>query len=321
MDFDRIMTAQAHPSKLIVGKVLDHLQQAGIGAKQVLAEVRAALDKIFLVLPVADFAQPFDQKAVAIVLDKAVPIRAPDALDHVPACATEDRFQFLNDFSVAAHRAIETLQVAVHDENQIVESFARSPFSGTVRDCISRLSNGRSTIFYTRPAAGDQPGSQYDVVGHVDIGLLKTMGMPLSATFYVCGPSGFMSAVTSGLKAQDVPSASIRTELFGPATVINGETKLSPHLPFGQPGAGPTVNFVRSGLSVAWSEAYRSLLELAEASNVPVRWSCRAGVCHNCETSILSGKLEYRTVPIDPPPEGVALVCCSTPLSNVDLDI
>ncbi len=26
-----------------------------------------------------------------------------------------------------------------------------------------------------------------------------------------------------------------------------------------------------------------SLLELAEACDVPVRWSCRAGVCHNCE--------------------------------------
>jgi ferredoxin-NADP reductase/MOSC domain-containing protein YiiM/ferredoxin len=195
------------------------------------------------------------------------------------------------------------------------------PFSGTVRDCISRLSNGRSTIFYTRPAAGDQPGSQYDVAGRVDIGLLKTMGMPLSATFYLCGPSGFMSAVTSGLKAHDVPLANIRTELFGPATVISGEANQSPHLPFGQPGAGPTINFVRSGLSVPWSAAYRSLLELAEACNVPVRWSCRAGVCHNCETGILSGKLEYRTVPIDPPPEGVALICCSTPLSNIDLDI
>ena len=35
------------------------------------------------------------------------------------------RFQFLNDLAVAAHGAVQALQVAIDDENQIVEFFAR----------------------------------------------------------------------------------------------------------------------------------------------------------------------------------------------------
>ncbi len=133
VDFDGIVTAQTHAGELLVGKMLDHLEQAGIGAEEVLPEVSAALDEIFLVLAVADLAHALDQQAVAIVLDEAVPIAAPDDFDDIPAGAAEDGFQFLNDLAVAAHRAVETLQVAVDDEDQIVETLARSQRDGAER--------------------------------------------------------------------------------------------------------------------------------------------------------------------------------------------
>ena len=38
---------------------------------------------------------------------------------------------------------------------------------------------------------------------------------------------------------------------------------------------------------------YASLLELAEACDVPTRWSCRTGVCHTCETGLLGGAVTY----------------------------
>ena len=46
--------------------------------------------------------------------------------DHVPAGAAEGRFQFLNDAAVAAHRAVQALQIAVDHEDQIVQLLARS---------------------------------------------------------------------------------------------------------------------------------------------------------------------------------------------------
>ena len=125
VNLDGIVPAQTHARKLVVGKMLDHLQQARIGAKEVLAEVGAALDEILLVLPVGDFAQTAHQDAIAIVADEVVPVTAPDDFDDVPPGTAEDRFQFLNDLAVAAHRTVQALQVAINNENQIVELLAR----------------------------------------------------------------------------------------------------------------------------------------------------------------------------------------------------
>src|SRR5208282_2659619 len=113
--------------------MLDHLEQAGIGAEEVLPEIGAALDEIFLVLTVADLAHAFDQETIAIAADEAVPVAAPDHLDDVPAGAAENGFQFLDDFAIATDGTVQTLQVAVDHEDQIVEAFARSQSDGSKR--------------------------------------------------------------------------------------------------------------------------------------------------------------------------------------------
>ena len=84
---------------------------------------------------------------------------------------------------------------------------------------------------------------------------------------------------------------------------------------------GPPVAFARSGLTVPWDQGYASLLELAEACDVPVRWSCRTGVCHTCETALLSGTVSYAPDPVDDPADGSALICCSQPRGDLVLDL
>ena len=126
MDLDGIVAAQPHARQLLIGKMLNHFQQSRIGAEEVLPEVSAALDEIFLILAVADLAHALDQQAIAIAPDQAVPVAAPDHLDHIPAGAAENGFQFLNNLAIAAYRAVQPLQVAVHHEDQIVEPLARS---------------------------------------------------------------------------------------------------------------------------------------------------------------------------------------------------
>ena len=69
------------------------------------------------------------------------------------------------------------------------------------------------------------------------------------------------------------------------------------------------------------SDRFNSLLELAEACSVPVRWSCRTGVCHNCESGLVDGSVQYAPEPLDPPADGNVLICCSTPRSDVQLDL
>jgi ferredoxin len=95
----------------------------------------------------------------------------------------------------------------------------------------------------------------------------------------------------------------------------------TPHQPSGPLGTGPLVSFARSGISVRWRLDDQSLLELAEACEVPVRWSCRTGVCHNCESGLISGAVSYQPDPLDPPAQGNVLICCSRPQEDIVLDI
>jgi ferredoxin len=93
------------------------------------------------------------------------------------------------------------------------------------------------------------------------------------------------------------------------------------HLPHGTPGSGPPVSFARSGIAAAWDPKFASLLELAEACDVPVRWSCRTGVCHTCMTGLIAGSIVYNPEPLERPAAGNVLVCCSQPNADLTLDL
>jgi ferredoxin len=84
---------------------------------------------------------------------------------------------------------------------------------------------------------------------------------------------------------------------------------------------GPLVSFARSNLSAHWGSTFNSLLELAEACDVPVRWSCRTGVCHSCETGLILGAVGYRPDPVEPPADGNVLICCSRPMGDIVIDL
>ena len=82
------------------------------------------------------------------------------------------------------------------------------------------------------------------------------------------------------------------------------------------------VTFSRSGLSVPWAgQRYASLLEFAEACDVPTRWACRSGVCHVCSTPAVSGAVRYVNDPPVPPPAGEVLLCSCQPAGPVVLDM
>jgi ferredoxin len=63
------------------------------------------------------------------------------------------------------------------------------------------------------------------------------------------------------------------------------------------------------------------VLELADACDVPTRWSCRTGVCHTCTTPLLSGAVTYSPAPLEDPPDGEVLICCARPDGDIVLDM
>jgi MOSC domain-containing protein YiiM/ferredoxin-NADP reductase len=194
------------------------------------------------------------------------------------------------------------------------------------RRLIDSLARGRSHVRYSRPDPGDQAGQDFDAVGRFGLPLLDELGIPREGDFYLCGPPSFLQELRRGLAAWGVAAGRIHSEIFSGGEsstpgVVAAPTR-PPHQPAGSPGTGPLVSFARSGVAVRWQpSAYQSLLELAEACDVPVRWSCRTGVCHSCESGLISGSVAYQPDPLDPPAEGNLLICCSQPRGDVAIDI
>jgi ferredoxin-NADP reductase len=201
---------------------------------------------------------------------------------------------------------------------------ASHPFAGESYSLLKQLSRGRSCIAYSRPAASDRPGVDFDFAGRIDTAWLARIGVSPKSDFYLCGPSSFLQNMRDGLQNWGVAAENVHTEIFGAIEGITPGMKQIdhvPHLPEGPSGPGPSVSFARSGISVAWDPKFQSLLELAEACDVPVRWSCRTGVCHTCMTGLISGSITYHPEPLEEPASGNMLVCCSQPNADVILDL
>jgi ferredoxin-NADP reductase/MOSC domain-containing protein YiiM len=192
------------------------------------------------------------------------------------------------------------------------------------RSLLKQLSRGREYTVYSRPTATDRVGLDFDVRGHIDAALLERIGVSQGGDFYLCGPSSFLQSMRDGLRNWGVPAGNVHTEVFGSLDAITpGMARVdhTPHRPQGPPGSGPPVSFARSGISAAWDPKFGSLLELAEACDVPVRWSCRVGVCHTCMTDLIDGSIIYNPEPLERPATGNVLVCCSKPNVAVTLDL
>jgi ferredoxin-NADP reductase/MOSC domain-containing protein YiiM len=191
-------------------------------------------------------------------------------------------------------------------------------FAREVRTLLTRLPGARSHVRCSRPRAEDRQGRDHDAAGRIDLESLLALGVPRTADFFLCGPSAFLRGLTAALLGWGVEPARLHREVFGPEP---REGAPDPHPPPGPPGGGPAVAFNRSGLTVSWDERYDSLLELAEACDVPADWSCRTGVCHRCESGLVDGAVDYRLEPLDDPAPGQVLLCCALPRGAVTIDL
>ena len=200
------------------------------------------------------------------------------------------------------------------------------PFASEIRQLLAGLSHCRSIISYSRPAPNDRMGEDFDVKGHLSRQVLEGVGIAPDADVYLCGPTHFMAEMREILATMGLPSDHVHFESFEgnePLTPgVDGGSKRAPHLPKNDANTGPLVSFARSGIAAHWNPAaYQSILELAEACDVPVRWSCRSGVCHNCESGLIYGAVTYDPDPLDRPATGNLLICCSRPQNDVVIDI
>jgi ferredoxin-NADP reductase/ferredoxin len=201
------------------------------------------------------------------------------------------------------------------------------PFGGGEVDrLLPALAHGRRYVCYSTPGPRDRMPEDFDATGHLSQSVFEEVGISPEADVYICGPNRFMAAMKALLSERGVAPERIHAEIFNGGESLTpgvvGAAIRTPHLPEHDSVTGPLVSFARSGIAAHWNGAtYQSLLELAEACDVPVRWSCRAGVCHNCESGLVSGAIAYAPEPLDKPADGNLLVCCSQPTGDVVIDL
>jgi ferredoxin-NADP reductase len=200
------------------------------------------------------------------------------------------------------------------------------PFAAEVRRLIPTLTHGRSYVCYSTPGSQDKMGEDFDATGHLSRSVFDEVEVPREADVYLCGPIRFMAEMKEALANLGVGPEQIHVEIFNGGESMTpgvvGAATRAPHLPKDDANTGPLVSFARSGITAHWNASgYQCILELAEACDVPVRWSCRTGVCHNCESGLISGSVTYQPDPLDPPAQGNVLICCSQPQDDVVIDI
>ena len=220
---------------------------------------------------------------------------------------------------------------AAHSTQQVLWLHAardgeHHPFVAEVHRLMSELAHSRSYVCYSKPGSHDEIGKNFNVAGHLSRSAFDEVYLPGDADIYLCGPNRFMADMKATLLTLGIRPEQIHVEIFnGSESMTPGVVSTStraPHLPAGDANTGPLVSFARSGIAVHWNaSAYQSILELAEACDVPVRWSCRAGVCHNCESGLVSGSVVYQPEPLDAPADGNLLVCCSQPAGDIAIDL
>ena len=194
---------------------------------------------------------------------------------------------------------------------------AEHPFADEVRALLATLPSAHAHVCYSRPGPEDAPGCDFESVGHIDGALIERCGVPPDADCYVCGPDGLLDDVRTALRARGVTEDRIRSEVFA----SSAEAARGASAAAARSATSAVVSFARSGRSVRWDGTSPTLLDLAESAHVEVQSDCRVGMCHTCETDLISGDVISVRRPVDPAAAGKVLLCCSAPAGNVVLDL
>ncbi len=123
---------------------------------------------------------------------------------------------------------------------------------------------------------------------------------------HICGPDAMTASVIAILRGLGVPDERIRIESFTPAgrsersrselavdehaglIVTASGAELAARL--SAPGAEASVTFARAGKSKQVT-ARETVLEASEDLGVDIAYDCRAGICGQCKTRLLAGRV------------------------------
>jgi len=191
---------------------------------------------------------------------------------------------------------------------------AVQPMLVRLRELNAKHGSMYLSIHHSYPQEDEIPGLDYDYDGLISKEYLESVLPKTEADIFLCGPTSFMEAMYKHLTDLGIKEETINYEFFGEGK------KLGVKPSTGTPATpGYKVKFTKSGIEADWTDSNLSILELAEEKGLAPSYSCRMGTCSTCESTLVSGEIEYEPEPFMESEPGKIFICCSKPVSNIEI--
>jgi ferredoxin-NADP reductase/DMSO/TMAO reductase YedYZ heme-binding membrane subunit len=196
-------------------------------------------------------------------------------------------------------------------------------FRSELGELQRRFQNLKVDVTVTREESVEWTGKR----GRLSAAMLMSIVPDIAKSrVHLCGPTEMVEPLKRALRELGVADGQMKSEAFGSPSRkrSDGSTPLTPATSEETNGAVLTssIRFARSNKRLAGVGA-RTVLELAESQGIAIPYDCRAGVCGQCKTRLLSGSVvmaaEEALDPLDRA-SGVILACQARCRDDVVVD-
>lgn len=239
-----------------------------------------------------------------------------------------DKYLFLSGGSgVTPLMSMLRTHVDLGEDRDIVFAHsARTPRDIIFRHELAAMVAGTTrlrTAFVCESAGEDALWSE--PTGFLDLAMLKAVAPDFAGReIFCCGPEPYMRAVRGMLKGAGFDMAHYHEESFnfGQLEEAAAEAPAAQSAPASASEGGFQIAFTKLGQTITCAPD-QFILDAAKAAGMRLPFSCAKGLCGTCKTKKLSGDVDMnhgggiRKREIE---QGMILICCSKPLSDITLE-
>ncbi len=262
---------------------------------------------------------------------------------HVKVSAPAGKFVFAGGPSDPGRVVLIAGGIGITPMMSIVRSLTDQAWPGdiyllfsvrAVRDIVFRdeltYLQSRFPRLHTLVMVSSDPDTPWDGPrGHITRDAIATFVPGLTnGPILVCGPPPMMTAMRATLVGMGVPDEDVWQEEFvsrpDPVEPAAGAVDVTPAVDEGAPGDSPIASlaFRRSGATVDLP-ADRTVLEAAEEHGIDLPFECRSGICGQCKTQLVAGKVRMDiqdALSASDRAKGFILACQAHALTNIEVD-
>ncbi len=203
---------------------------------------------------------------------------------------------------------------------------ARTPADIVFRDELDLMARNQPGFRITHVCEGDAPGEPWSGYrGRLTPAMLELIAPDFrEREILTCGPGPYMAAVRAMLEGLAFDMEHYHQESFSFEELFAEAVPEGLEAPLPEEASVPRfkVQFTKSRRDIE-CEATANVLDAARAAGMRLPSSCTKGICGTCKSKLVSGSVDMkhqggiRQREID---QGMILICCSKPLSDLVIE-